>query len=261
VRAEAKSLSAHTFLVNNTNSTIPKIQIVYEDDNLMVIDKPSGLLTHPVNRQDTSESVVSWLLREHPEVSQVQDEFGASVGQWVDLRPGIVHRLDKETSGLLLIAKNQPTFNFLKKSFQERTVTKIYMALVYGTLKNQSGIIDAPIGKLEGKQTTQIKGKQELKEKSAITEYKVLKEFEDYTLVEVSPKTGRTHQIRVHMKSIGHPIVCDPLYSGKNMSCPAELGRLFLHAQKLSFLTPEGQALTLEIDLPPVLSEFLAHIA
>ncbi len=239
---------------------VSQIKIIYEDSDILIIDKPSGLLTHPVNRQDKSESVVSWVLKLHPEIAEVRDEYGASVGEWVDLRPGIVHRLDKETSGLLVIAKNQSAFDYLKKLFQERKIKKTYVALVHGHLKDKSGIIESPIGKLGGKQSTRIRGKHELKERAAVTEYRVVKEFENYSLLEVSPQTGRTHQIRVHLKSISHPVVCDPLYAGKRALCPPELNRMFLHASKLSFVSPAGEAVTVEIDLPPELQNFLEKL-
>ncbi len=238
-----------------------QIKIIYEDNDILIIDKPSGLLTHPVNREDKSESVVGWVLKRYPEIAEVKDVYGEKLGNWVDLRPGIVHRLDKETSGLLLVAKNQKAFEYLKKLFQERKIKKTYIALVYGQLKNKRGIIETPLGKLGTKQTTKIHGKHDLKEKNAITEYGVLKEYASYSLLEVVPKTGRTHQIRVHLGSIGHPVVCDPLYAGKKLTCPPELGRLFLHAQKLSFVSPAGESLTVETDLPPELERFLKNLA
>lgn len=225
-----------------------QIKIVYEDSDILILDKPSGLLTHPKNKNDQSESVISWLLKNRPSIKDVGDD---------KIRPGIVHRLDKETSGLLLIAKNQKSFEYLKGLFQKREIKKTYIALVHGQLKNKRGVIEMPLGKLGTKQTTRIHGKKELKEKSAITEYGVLKEYADYSLLEITPKTGRTHQIRVHLKSIGHPVVCDPLYAGKKLICPPELGRLFLHAQKLSFVSPTGESLTVETDLPPELENFL----
>jgi 23S rRNA pseudouridine1911/1915/1917 synthase len=262
-----------------------KISIVYEDSDLLVINKPAGLLTHPVNRTDTSESVVSWVLEKYPEIKNVTDKHGESLGQWVDLRPGIVHRLDKETSGLMIIAKTQPAFDFLKKQFQEHKIKKTYLALVVGKMKNESGRIETSVGKIGTKQTTQIHGKRDLKEKTAITDYKVISSYSlpttHYSLLEVQPQTGRTHQIRIHLKSIGHPIVGDQLY-GSSLSSPRrssksseggppELGRLFLHAQKLSFTlpphqnvgsggTPSGEALTLETDLPPELQNFLDNL-
>ena len=258
--------------------SVSQIIIVYEDSDVLIIDKPSGLLTHPVrssraggpegtrdfiasatsngthpkNKNDQSESVVGWLLKNYPEIAKVGEN---------PMRPGIVHRLDKETSGLLVIAKNQKSFDYLKKLFQERKIKKTYIALVYGKPENQRGVIETPLGKLGTKQTTRIRGKHQLKERAAITEYEVLKEYADYSLLEAMPRTGRTHQIRAHLKSIGHPIVCDPIYSGKKLACPPELGRLFLHAQKLSFTTPSGQALTAEADLPPELAGFLEKLA
>ncbi len=241
--------------------TMTEIKTIYEDADILIIDKPSGLLTHPVNREDESDSVVGWVLKRHPEITKIQDKYGKKVGAWTDLRPGIVHRLDKETSGLLVIAKTQSAFDYLKKLFQEHKIKKTYIALVFGHLKEKKGIIESPIGKLDGKQSTRIHGKRELKEKNAITEYKVINycalNAERYTLLEVSPKTGRTHQIRVHFKSLGHPLVCDPIYGGKNLTCPPELGRLFLHAQKLSFTPPHSGALIVETELPPKLQNFL----
>ncbi|MBI2062681.1 MAG: RluA family pseudouridine synthase [Candidatus Yanofskybacteria bacterium] len=285
-----------------------RIKIIYENRDFLIIDKPAGLLTHPVrslarakgaspedlgeatsngthpvNRQDKSESVVGWLLEKYPEVASVCDPYGTGVGssstsleepklvldKWTDLRPGIVHRLDRETSGLLLAAKTQSAFDYFKKLFQEHKIKKTYLALVYGHLKNKSGVIETPLAKLPGRtgstrQTTKVHGKHELKEKSAITQYKVLSyhllHTASYSLLEVSPQTGRTHQIRVHLKSVGHPVVCDALYAGKNNTCPPGLGRLFLHAQKLSFVSPAGEALTAETDLPQELNEFLSTL-
>jgi len=243
--------------------------LIYQDENLLVINKPAGLLTHPKSAKDPSQSVVSWLLEKYPEIKKVGDhmenpgtsEEGRNIRQnnigTGTLRPGIVHRLDKETSGLMLVAKNQKSFEYFKNLFQERLIKKTYLALVYGNLKNKTGTIELPLGKLGTKQTTRIKGKKDLKEREAVTEYKVIKEFLNYSLLEVYPKTGRTHQIRVHLNAIGHPIVCDKIYGGRKKYCPPELGRLFLHAQKLEFTTPSGQKLLLETDPPEELTSFL----
>lgn len=231
---------------------VSQIKIIYEDSDFLIVDKPSGLLTHPKNRLDKSKSVIGWLLKNRPSIKDVGDD---------KTRPGIVHRLDKETSGLLLIAKNQKSFEYLKGLFQKREIRKTYIALVHGQLKNKKGVIETPLGKLGTRQTIRIHGKHELKEKIAITEYKVIKEYTNYSLLEVTPKTGRTHQIRVHLKSIGHPVVCDPIYAGKHYIYPPELGRLFLHASKLSFVSPSGAAITAESDMPPELERFLKNIA
>lgn len=227
-----------------------QIKVVYENEDFLIIDKPSGLLVHPKNKRDQSESVVDWLLEKYPAIKNVGED---------PTRPGIVHRLDKETSGLMIVAKTQDAFSYLKNLFQKRKIKKTYLALVYGHLKNRVGAIEAPLGKLGTRQTTRVHGKRELKERVALTKYKVLKEYRDYTFLEVTPETGRTHQIRIHLKSIGHPVVCDHVYAAK-FACPPELGRLFLHAQKLSFTSPSGEAITVETDLPDQLGKFLESL-
>lgn len=242
---------------------MPEIRVIYETDDFLILNKPAGIAVHKKHAKDPAYTVADWLVEKYPEVKNVGDPAPSqddANGARDPLRPGIVHRLDKDTSGVMLVAKTQKAFLYFKKLFKERRVEKEYLALVYGTPKNQSGTITAPLGKLGTRQTTQIKGKTDLKERDAITEYRVLKTYgappNGYSLIEVRPKTGRTHQIRVHLKSIGTPIVCDPLYASK-LPCPAKLGRLFLHAQRLSFTTPDGQALMVEADPPPELQNFL----
>jgi 23S rRNA pseudouridine1911/1915/1917 synthase len=223
------------------------IPVVYEDEHILAINKPAGLAVHKVSPTDPQETLADILVRERPYLADVGES---------PLRPGIVHRLDKETSGLMLIAKDQPTFEHLKFQFQNRLVKKEYLALVYGHPKESHGTITAVLGKLGTKQTTQLKGKKELVERDAITDYEVVKSYTDYTLVKVMPKTGRTHQIRVHMKSIGCPLVGDSLYAaGKPM--PEGLDRLFLHAQRVEVTGPAGNRLALEIDLPASLQKGL----
>src|SRR3989338_7659119 len=224
-------------------------QIIYEDDDLLIINKPSGLITHPKNSEDKQESVTGWLIEQHPEIKMVGED---------PLRPGLVHRLDKDTSGLMVIAKNQNSFLYLKGLFQDRKIKKFYLALVNGKPKEPKGVIDAPMGRIGMKRTTQVRGNKKLKDrKEAVTEYNTLRNFNNFTLLEVSPHTGRTHQIRVHLKSIGTPIAGDPLYGHKNPNGPKEPERLFLHAYKLQFVSPDGNALTLEVDLPKELQNFI----
>ncbi len=225
--------------------------ILYEDASILVINKPSGLLTHPRNEQDKRESVASWLATTYP---------GAV----------FAHRLDKDTSGVLLIAKTPEALAYYREIFHDRKIQKTYIALVYGTVKNDKGTIDAPLFKFGTRQSmrpprdlpAQAGGKT--LERTALTEYKVLERYKlsaiSYTLLEVMPKTGRTHQIRIHLRSIGNPIVCDPIYAEKSRICPPDLGRLFLHAQKLSFTNMQGQAMTLEADMPPELEKFLETV-
>ena len=228
------------------------ISIVYEDTNLLVINKPSGLITHPKNAEDTQKSVTGWLVEKYPEIKTVGED---------PLRPGLVHRLDKDTSGLLVIAKTQDSFFYLKSLFQDKKIKKFYLALVNGKPKEPKGIIDAPMGRIGMKRTTQLHGKKKLKdEKTAVTEYNTLKNFRDFTLLEVSPHTGRTHQIRVHLKSIGTTVAGDPLYGHKNVTNPKQPERLFLHAYKLQFVSPDGKALSFETNLPEDLQNFINEL-
>ncbi len=219
------------------------LPVIYEDAHLFAINKPAGIAVHKVSPTDPQDTIADILVRERPYLADVGES---------PLRPGIVHRLDKETSGIMLIAKDQSTFEYLKRQFQDRLVQKEYLALVYGHPKERRGTITATLGKLGTKQTTQLKGHKELVEREAVTDYEVAQEYKDYTLVRAMPHTGRTHQIRVHMKHLGHPLVGDKLYGKKGDHRP-----MFLHAQKLSFTAPNGSALTLETDLPEALQKVL----
>lgn len=225
------------------------ISIIYQDNNIIIIDKPAGIAVHK-GVAEKGETIADWLAEKFPEVKKVGDDPG--------LRPGIVHRLDKETSGILAMARNQKSFEFLKNQFQNREIVKKYLALVEGKLKNEKSVISLPIGKSVNdfrKKSSFSNAKGDLLE--AITEYKTLEKFSDYTLVEVYPKTGRTHQIRVHFKAIGNPIVCDSLYGGKKMTCPFDLARHFLHANFLEFTALSGAKLKIEADLPEDLEKVL----
>ena len=224
------------------------LSVVYEDENILAINKPAGIAVHKVSPTDPQETVADILVRERPYLIGIGES---------PLRPGIVHRLDKETSGVMVIAKNQAAFEFLKKQFQGRTIKKEYSALVYGHPKEPRGTINLPLGKLGTKQTTQLKGKRELTEREAETVYETVRTFKDYTLLKVTPKTGRTHQIRVHLKAIGCPIVGDKLYA-EGRPVPQGLDRMFLHAQRIELRTPDGKALTLEADLPEDLQNTLS---
>lgn len=206
---------------------------------------------HKTHINDQHETIADLLVEKYPFLKDVGED---------PLRPGIVHRLDKETSGLVMIAKNNASFLYLKSLFRERKIIKQYLALVYGHPKQSEGVITIPLGKIGTKQTTQIKGKKILVERDAITEYKTVQSFKEYSLLEVSPKTGRTHQIRIHLKSIGHPLVGDPLYAPRKAHIPSGLNRLFLHAARLSFTTPDGNSLVLETDLPVELTKVLEDL-
>lgn len=237
------------------------INIIYEDKNIIMINKPAGLLVHSTSpRTGLKETprpvlekptLIDWLIRKYPEIKTVGDE--------PELRPGIVHRLDKDTSGIIIVAKNQPAFEYLKKQFQERKVKKTYIALVVGELKNKTGVIDLPIGRSKSllRRLASPKARGRLRE--AITEYKVLETFPGYTLMEAYPKTGRTHQIRVHFKAIGHPVACDKLYTKKSV-CLFGLNRQFLHAYSLELVLPDGSRSRFEADLADDLGKVLERL-
>lgn len=198
--------------------------IIYEDKNILVIDKPSGLVVQPEQGKD-SITLIDHLLKLRPEIKDVGED---------PTRPGLVHRLDKDTSGLILIAKNNKSFIELKNKFKNREIQKTYTALVVGALKEKYGIIDKPIGRAKSriKQTTRFIAAME---RPAITEYKVTKEFGNFSLMEIKPKTGRMHQIRVHLASIGHPIAADKTYGFKRQPAIKGLNRQFLHATEIEF--------------------------
>ncbi len=237
-------------------------QIIYKDKNFLAVSKPAGMLTHQasdaleekqafygVSKRHISEekTLVDWLLKQCPEIKRVGDNL--------NIRPGIVHRLDKDTSGVILIPRNQNYFDYLKKLFQEHKIKKTYLALVWGNLKPKIGIIKKPISlKIGTIKRTVWSGKLT---KDAITEYKVLKSGV-FSLVEIMPKTGRTHQIRVHLASIGYPIVGDSLYGTKKN--PFNLTRQFLHAQSLEFNTSDGCRIKIEAELPKDLQQIIFTI-
>jgi len=182
-------------------------------------------------------------------------------------RPGIVHRLDKGTSGLLLVAKIDKAFKKLKKLFKKREVKKMYLALVYGELQSSSGEIDFPIylspnhfPKREALQDPSQKEKIKTRLREAITYFETKETFEEYSLLNVYPRTGRTHQIRVHLQALGHPVIGDELYQFKNHESPEGLARIFLHAARISFRL-EGSLYEFESELPEELSEFLNNLS
>lgn len=221
-------------LIPNSNL---KIKIIYQDKNIIVVNKPAGISVHPSTSSGQvpeKNTLVNFLVYRFPEIKNVGDPSTGS-GQ-VNLRPGIIHRLDKDTSGVIVVARNQKTFDELKKLFQDRRIKKEYLAIVFGKLKNKKGMIEKSIARSRSyKKQTIANAKTKTKIRPAVTEYEVLKEYKNYSLVKVLPKTGRMHQIRVHLASLGHPIVGDQKYSHKNTKNPPEVTRQLLHAKKLEF--------------------------
>jgi 23S rRNA pseudouridine1911/1915/1917 synthase len=232
--------------------------VIYEESDFLVINKPAGLIVHCASPKlqgseggPRESSVVGWLLKNYPEVATVGDDPAE--------RAGIVHRLDRDTSGVMIIPRTQEAFLFFKNLFQTKTVHKTYLALVYGAPKEQKGTIDKPIGLNSGtvKRTVHVKNAKMVKD--AVTDYEVIKTFDiDGTLVSlirVSPRTGRTHQIRVHMASINCPVVGDALYGPKKQTI--HISRQFLHADSIEFPTPRGNRLTISADMPPELAALI----
>jgi 23S rRNA pseudouridine1911/1915/1917 synthase len=229
------------------------LKIIYEDDNLLAIDKPAGIVVFPEGKI-LEKTLIDCILKKYPCLK--------SVGKTP--RYGIVHRLDKNTSGIVLTAKDNETLIFLQKQFKNRNVEKKYLALVVGSLQKENGVIKTLIGRAPKERKKQkvylsnepkIKGKRE-----AITEYKTIKKFKNYTLLEVFPKTGRKHQIRCHLAYLGHPIAGDKIYGFKNQPCPKGLKRQFLHASYLKIKLPGSEIKELHSQLPEDLREALENI-
>lgn len=201
------------------------MKTIYEDENVQVLDKPAGIDVDSIGRR--------------------------------------VHRLDKDTSGVLLVAKNDEALEFLQKQFQERKVEKKYLALVVGNLKNDGGLIKTLLGRSPKDRRKQkvflpqepgAEGKRE-----AVTKYKVLERFKDYTLIEAKPRTGRKHQIRAHLAYLGHPIAGDKMYGFKNQLCPKGLKRQFLHSGYLKIKLPNGETREFKSELPKDLKQCLPN--
>ncbi|KKS56412.1 MAG: Pseudouridine synthase, RluA family [Parcubacteria group bacterium GW2011_GWA2_42_35] len=216
-----------------------ELNIIYQDDDVLAVNKPAGL-------------DVNFIAEKYPQMI-------------------LAHRLDKDTSGVLLMAKNPAAYDYLKSQFQKRIIKKTYLALVEGIIKEKEGLpagrqgrIDLSIGRSKKDFRRRISvGKKQGKVRQALTLYKVKKRYKEYTLVEVEPQTGRTHQIRSHFKAINHPIVCDKLYGtarSVGKECPFGLKRQFLHALSLEFTHPNGSRLKLEADLPEDLERVLRDL-
>jgi len=216
------------------------LNILYEDADLLVIDKPAGLTVHPAPGHP-NHTLINAVLSHSPELAEISNS----------LRPGVVHRLDKDTSGVMVVAKNDKTRLELMQQFEAHSVVKVYQALVKGQLTPEDGIIEAPIGRdshNRKRMAVVTEGR------AARTQYHVIKYMGNYTLLEVRTETGRTHQIRVHLSAIGYPVVGDTTYGVKS----DYLSRQFLHACRLGFKLPStGEYVEFTSDLPPDLAQAL----
>jgi len=219
------------------------LNIIYENGDLLVVDKPAGLTVHPAPGHP-NHTLVNAILSHFPDLADVNDS----------LRPGVVHRLDKDTSGVMLVAKNRTAQLNLADQFKTHSVFKAYLVLVKGHLTPESGIIEAPMGR-DPRNRKRMAVVAEGKE--ARTEYRVIKYIDNYTLLEVMPETGRTHQIRVHLSAIGYPVVGDKVYGVKS----SYLSRQFMHACRLGFKLPStGEYVEFTSELPRDLEQALSTI-
>ena len=250
--------------------TIREPEIIFEDDNFLIINKPAGLAVHP-GGNIKGETLKDWVIKNFPKIKGVGED---------EDRPGIIHRLDMEVSGLMVVAKTQKSFNHLKKQFQERKVEKEYFALVHGNPAKENDLIDFAIKRSKSgyKMAAIPKNVEDLltrkgpknrdignldalfKAREAITEFSVVRRFVNYSLLKVRIYTGRTHQIRVHLFAYGHPLVGDPLYYTKKTKVKNQkfsLNRIFLFSSKLGFLNLDKKKVDFSLKMPKELEEKL----
>lgn len=228
----------------NVESEDIDLDIVYEDDDVIIVNKANKMVVHPAVG-NKSGTLVNALMHHSKNLSSVNGEF----------RPGIVHRIDADTTGLLMVAKNDKTHNILAKELSDKKTKRKYIALVWGVIENDTGTIDAPINRDVNNRKKMAVGSKNGKD--AITHFKVLKRYKDATLVELTLETGRTHQIRVHMDYIGHPVVNDPVYGRRKLI--DDTGQC-LHAKTIGFTHPNGKYMEFDSELPEcflnILSKF-----
>ncbi len=222
------------------------LDIVYEDSDLLVVNKPKGMVVHPAPGNPDGTLVNALMFHCGGSLSGINGV----------IRPGIVHRIDKDTSGLLIVAKNDNAHNILAEQIKEHSFTREYEAVVYGNLPDDEGTVDAPIGRhpVNRKQMA-VTSKAS---RSAVTHYKVIERYNGFTHVLLRLETGRTHQIRVHMAHIGHPVAGDPVYGPKKVI--TRLGGQCLHARKIGFIHPDGRYLEFSSDLPEYFTSFLNYL-
>jgi len=238
--------------VKTEKIVLPKIEIIKETPDYIVLNKPAGLLMHGADNE-TRTSLTDWLIKYYPKISKVGEDLN---------RPGIVHRLDKDVSGIVVVAKNQKSFDDLKKQFKGRKVVKRYLALVYGADLPTEGEIRFRMGR-SSKGYRMAARPLNQTGKIALTDFKVEHYYHNYALLSVTIKTGRTHQIRAHLAAYNHPVVGDDLYGTvrhKKLNAKLKLGRVFLVAAHLSFLDLDGERREFSIDLPIGLKKVLGKI-
>lgn len=252
VRAEKK---ARNIAEDKSPALVP--EIVDEQPEFVVVNKPTGMLTHITGKNEPN-ALAELMVQKYPEMEKV--------GESPD-RPGVVHRLDKEASGLIVLARTHDMFDCLKQQFKLRTVDKEYMVLVHGQVAKDTDEINFPISRSENAERMAampqtVRGETQAEGRTALTEFIVEKRYVNFTLLKVKIHTGRTHQIRVHMFAYNHPVVGDPMYFQKKRSREADnrLGRLFLHCSRLAFVDTKGERHEYESPVPETLSKFLTTL-
>lgn len=248
-----KSKIEDNMVILDKKSKAPKykLDVIKKTKDYLIINKPAGLLVHEAPGFDET-TLVDLLIKKFPRIKKVGDD---------PLRPGIVHRLDREVSGLMVVARNLDMFEYLKKQFKSRETKKEYLALVYGAPQKPDGSINFNIDRSE---TVDYKmaavPTHENRGRKATTEFELLKKINNYSLLKLTPHTGRTHQIRVHLNAYGLPIVGDLVYHPKKLKTKIKMNRIFLHAQKLGFTDRQGKWLEFEAKLPVELDEILKNL-
>lgn len=237
-------------LVPTPNSTIT-LPIIADTADYVVINKPAGVVVHQSTHHPAADTVVNGLLAVYPELITVGDDA---------LRPGIVQRLDQAVSGVMIVAKTPAMFAILKQQFQRHAISKHYQALAHGRFSQPTGEIVFSMARSK-KKYTKMAARPDASGKPAHTTYTVLQQYQQYTLLDVEIVTGRTHQIRVHLNAIGHPLVGETVYLPKHFKSRLQPGRIFLHACELSFIDLTGHRLVFTVPLPPELQRILNQLA
>lgn len=247
------SPAASDLVEKKPKKKLPELNIVFEDKDVLVINKPAGLLVHANNANEPKPTVAEMAVKHDKKIAKVGEN---------ELRPGIVHRLDKDVSGLMVIAKTAKAFESLKGQFMRHETEKHYIALAYGKMPKDHDVITLKIAR--SKNRGRMVARPDSQEgKEAITEYTVIERLKTASLIDVRTRTGRTHQIRTHLFAINHPLVGDTLYRKSRGGLlrhirQVELGRVFLHASQLGFELPDGTSLKFEAPLPNELTDYLA---